>query len=144
MKNLNIIFFLILYLFQKTKSAGSGGPEEKSNEPINENKEPVIPVEASPSDLCEGTQPTRDIPDDCIQGNSLSDGRVCCYMTIKFKEGTQYSCIPLNKNKNEIKAKIKEIKEKYKDIYKSAKINCYSKLNKLNFISLYLLLLFLL
>ena len=132
-------------MFQKTKSAGSGGPEEKPNEPINEDDgNAVTPAEASPSDLCEGTQPTRDIPDDCIQGNSLSDGRVCCYMTIKFKEGTQYSCIPLNKNKNEIKAKIKEIKEKYKDIYKSAKINCYSKLNKLNFISLYLLLLFLL
>ena len=141
MKNLNIIFFLILYLFQKTKSAGTS--EEKPNEPIDEKVEPAI-EEPSPSVMCEGTQPTRDIPDDCIKGNSLSDGRVCCYMTIKFKEGTQYSCIPLNKKKDEIKAKIKEIKAKYKDIYKSAKINCFSKLNKLNFISLYLLLLFLL
>ena len=149
MKNLNAsILFLILYLFSNIKFAeASATGSEPGTEPGAAEKLVYIgedPNQPVPDDFCLQTQPTKDIEDDCIEGNKLTTGKTCCYMTIEFKEGTQYSCIPLNKDINEIENKIKEIEEKYKDNYKKAKIICSFKFIQINIISLYLLFLFLL
>lgn len=90
---------------------------------------------------CNQTQPTKNIVDDCIE-NNLNSQKKCCYMEIKFKESTQYLCIPIDKNKETIKKEIKSLKEN-NDEYKSIIIDCSFKIIKFNVISIYLLLLFL-
>ena len=70
---------------------------------------------------CLQTEPTKDIVEDCYD-EKLSQGRICCYMEIKYKYNSYYGCIPLDPK--EVKEEIKKKKKEYDA--KSLKINCNS------------------
>ena len=116
MKNLSFKFlFLLLIVFNFVK-----------------NNDPTLD--------CLETQPTKGIKDDCLEGNII-EGMKCCYMTIKYKEGTTYGCYPIEKKKSVIKEKIKELKNIYKGS-KSIKIDCSSSSLKSYYALLFILIFF--
>ena len=86
---------------------------------------------------CWQTQPYKDIKEDCIEGNVMSEG-ICCYMKIKYKYKSIYRCYPVNIEKVNIKRVVSELKDKFKES-KKVSIDCNSYFIKLTFISLLLI-----
>ena len=85
---------------------------------------------------CLETEPSKGIIDDCVEGNKM-EGKICCYLELKYSYNSYYGCLPLNKDDlKSIKNKVKELKEELKA--DSAKIKCKS-----SFIQLQMLLILL-
>ena len=89
---------------------------------------------------CYRTEPTKGIKEDCTE-IKVKDGSSCCYMTVKYKNNKKYACYPIKKDKNTIKSKINQLKEKY-DGSKKISIDCYSSSLKNLFSRLLILALF--
>ena len=103
--------------------------EENKNQTISEidSTEEVSPFDKY--DNCENIQPTNDIKEDCIN-DKIFNGQNCCYMTINYKYNDFNLCIRISKDKDEIKKKIKQIKEEYEGC-ESVSIDCHSNFIKL-------------
>ena len=94
----------------------------------------LVNVDGNKDDLCKQVQPTKDIPDDCIK-QGAEGGKICCYVTIKFKHNDFYECYPLEKKENIIKEQIKSFKTYYEGS-KKVKIKCNSTFINFSFILL--------
>ena len=123
--------------------------EEDQQKKEDEKKEPIPKIdsteEISPFDKydnCENIQPTYGIKEDCINYKIFNE-QSCCYMTINYKYNDFNVCIRISKDKDEIKKKIKEIKEEYEGC-KSVTIDCHSNYIELVKYSLLFLSLFIL
>ena len=111
--------------------------KEEDQQQTEENKNQTIPEidsteEVSPFDKydnCENIQPTNGIKEDCIN-DKIFNGQNCCYMTINYKYNDFNLCIRISKDKDEIKKKIKQIKEEYEGC-ESVSIDCHSNFIKL-------------
>ena len=99
----------------------------------------------TPLEDCFKTEPTKGIIEDCASdenNKNLKDyGVNCCYMTVTYKNNKRYSCYPIKKDKNTIKNKIKELKNRY-DGSKKISIDCYSSFLKNAFTGLLIMILF--
>ena len=62
----------------------------------------------------------------------------CCYITTRYKYSYSYGCTIVEKDKNKIKERIKELKEQDENI-KSINIDCNSSFIKKSFILLLLI-----
>ena len=121
--------------------------EEDQQKKEDEKKEPIPKIdsteEISPFDKydnCENIQPTYGIKEDCINYKIFNE-QSCCYMTINYKYNDFNVCIRISKDKDEIKKKIKEIKEEYEGC-KSVTIDCHSNYIELQKIILTLIVFF--
>ena len=117
----NIIFgllFLFMIKIANGDEGGEGGGEEKVT--FDEEK-------------CKQIQPTKGIEDECIKGVPESDGKVCCYVKIKFKYNNYYECYPSAKDKAKETKKI--IKDQFDEI-KGVSIDCNSTFINISFILL--------
>ena len=92
-------------------------------------------------DYCSGIQPVKDIKEYCLFDGKMNNGKTCCYMTTKYEECENYSCIALKKNSKTIKDEIKRLKNENKDI-KSININCNTYFINLSHLFLIVIVLF--
>ena len=120
----NIIFgllFLFMIKIANGQGEGEGGGEEK------------VTTETFDEEKCKQIQPTKGIEDECIKGVPESDGKVCCYVKIKFKYNNYYECYP--SAKSEVKETKNKLKEQFKE-NKGVSIDCNSTFINISFILL--------
>ena len=118
----NIIFgllFLFIIKIANGDEGGEGGGEEKAT------------TQTFDEEKCKQIQPTKGIEDECIKGVPESDGKVCCYVKIKFKYNNYYECYPSAKDKAKETKKI--IKDQFDEI-KGVSIDCNSTFINISFI----------
>ena len=121
-----IFQFIILVLLFHTLKA-SANPDDKSGE-FGNSSDNGGSREYDDYDKCLQTEPTKDIIEECTEGNKLKD-KVCCYMTVKYEYNNFYTCYPIEKDKKKIEEAINEIKGEYGEC-KTIKINCKSSFTK--------------
>ena len=127
---------------EKNEGENQQKSEENKNQTISEidSTEEISPFDKY--DNCENIQPTHGIKEDCIN-YKIFNGQNCCYTTINYKYNDFNICIRISKDKDEIKKKIKQIKEEYEGC-ESVTIDCHSNYIELVKYSLLFLSLFIL
>ena len=145
----NFLFFILISLQFNIVISSAGNPITTTTTPTKPETSINIPdININEVDIdgrifndeenrCWQTQPYKDIKEDCIEGNVMSEG-ICCYMKIKYKYKSIYRCYPVNIEKVNIKRVVSELKNKFKES-KKVSIDCNSYFIKLTFISLLLI-----
>ena len=110
-----------------SESSESGSSESESSDSQEQSGKKEI-------NLCEETQPSKGIKEECFHGPEIPSGEICCYMTIKYETNDHYACTAVNRDLDSIKNKIQEIKKNYQGS-KSIYIDCNSSLIKISLIS---------
>lgn len=87
---------------------------------------------------CINLAPDEGIEETCT--NSTKSGSIsCCYMKVSYDKNKKYSCYPVKKDKDEIKALIDTLKKEYIGS-KKISIDCYSQNISLSFFALFFVL----
>lgn len=89
---------------------------------------------------CINLAPDEGIEETCTNfTKNISDSTNCCYMKVSYDKNKKYSCYPVKKDKDEIKALIDKLKIEYIGS-KKISIDCYSQNMALSFFALFFVL----